>query len=134
MTILENRELTACIKGVAKMKLNRDDIIKALECGVRQNCDGCPLYDALGDSDGACLDIMPPNILSLIKELVEENERLMREKTALECVVATARNQAKNDTVRKMQERLEAACDAPHWCVWLSEIDEIAKEMLEDSK
>jgi hypothetical protein len=61
------------------MELKRDDIIKALECGVRQNCDGCPLYDALGDSDGACLDIMPPNILSLIKELTEENERLRAE-------------------------------------------------------
>ena len=31
------------------------------------------------------------------------------QKTALECIVSTARNQAKADTVRKMQERLKAA-------------------------
>jgi hypothetical protein len=41
----------------------------------------------------------------------EENERLMRYKTALECVVSTARNQAKADTVRKLQERLKAECN-----------------------
>ena len=61
------------------MELNREQIIKALECCTRQNCNGCPLCDALGDSNDACLDIIPPKILSLIKELTEENERLSAE-------------------------------------------------------
>lgn len=42
----------------------------------------------------------------LLYKAEAENDRLMRDKTALECIVETARNQAKADTVRKMQERL----------------------------
>ena len=84
------------------------------------------------------------NVLSLInsqeqriKKLTEENERLMREKTALECVVSTARNQAKADTVRKMQERLISEFDRMHKNNFMTVevrqwiIDQIAKEMLE---
>ena len=75
-----------------------------------------------------------------IKELAEENERLMREKTALECVVSTARNQAKADTVRKMQERLKAEMrntakysfgSREYSVIGEAFIDQIAKEMLE---
>lgn len=70
------------------------------------------------------------------------NERLIREKTALECIVSSARNQAKADTVRKMQERLKAKTHNMYpsidsYClsrkaVFITDIDQIVKEMLEE--
>ena len=58
------------------MELNRDQIIKALECISNTGdvlCAGCDYrkYDGL-----ACHRIGAKNALSLIKELTEENERL----------------------------------------------------------
>lgn len=68
------------------------------------------------------------------KKIAEENERLMREKTALECVVSTARNQAKADTVRKFAERLKALIKSDYINGTreqaMSAIDQIAKELL----
>lgn len=69
-----------------------------------------------------------------------ENERLMREKTALECIVSTARNQAKADTVRKMHERLQAYFGnyVLGYKIPLTEalkaVNQIAKEMIGEGK
>ena len=59
------------------MELNREQIIKALECCVKvegfrdiEICRNCPLHDT------QCAILLPQNALSLIKELTEENERL----------------------------------------------------------
>lgn len=70
-----------------------------------------------------------------------ELDRVMREKTTLECIVATARNIARTDTVKKMQERVESYIDVGHYrsstelCFSESDvvniIRKIAKEMLE---
>ena len=88
-----------------------------------------------------CKECAAQDALALIKELTEENERLKarilaenHSRTQAEEMLANGMDVVKANTVRKMKERLEAACDAPYWCVWLSEIDEIAKEVLEDSK
>lgn len=71
--------------------------------------------------------------------LTEENERLMRDKTALECVVSTARNQAKADTVRKYAEKVyqlifgfvgEKLSEQDKDYIMLR-LGQIAKEMLE---
>ena len=110
------------------MKLNKDQVNKAIKhCVDGEGCRGCP-YEELD----SCVEI--EYLLRRIKELTEENERLMREKTALECIVSTARNQAKTDTVRKMQERLKAQ-KITHKnfgeLVYVEDIDQIAKEMLE---
>lgn len=67
--------------------------------------------------------------------LIGENKRLMRDKTALECVVSTVRNQAKADTVRKMQERLHEQFHdrVAYTRSYVHDtIDQIAKEMLDD--
>ena len=61
------------------MELNRDQVIKALECISRVGdvlCVGCDYrkYDGL-----ACHRIGAKEALSLIKELSEENERLRAE-------------------------------------------------------
>ena len=153
-------------RGHEMTKLNRDHIIKALECWASGNsCEGscCPLFEISPDT---CDRWMGRNALTLINELTqrletlsqsydhlektknellaersrlsEGNERLMREKTALECVVSTARNQAKTDTVKKMQERLKQGCgrvkaEGQSVLVFTeSAFDQIAKEMLEE--
>ena len=119
------------------MELNRDEIIKALECctsGINHKgdipCLDCP-YDECnivgGTSErqitGTCSSWLKKDTLSLIKELIEENERLRAENEALaisevkECeisqmLVYRIRNKHPAvmaviaDTVRKMQERL----------------------------
>ena len=56
----------------------------------------------------------------LARDRKEEIGRLKKEKE-------TARAEA----IEEFAERLRASCDAPYWCVWLSEIDEIAKELTE---
>ena len=53
------------------MKLNREQIIKALECCTGQDCYCCPLDRPNPD----CLVTLPENALTLIKELIEENDR-----------------------------------------------------------
>ena len=121
------------------MELNRKQIIEALECCATDDCAGeqCPFYVDCQ----FCITRISKGALELIKELSqayemlsEENNRLMQEKTALECIVSTARNQAKADTVRKMQERLKAR-KFTHKnfgeLVYVEDIDQIAKEMLE---
>ena len=76
----------------------------------------------------------------LLYKAEAENDRLMRDKTALECIVETARNQAKADTVRKMQERLTLEFDRMHKTNFLTAevrqwiIDQIAKEMIGEGK
>lgn len=139
------------------MELNRDQIIKALECCQKRKCQNCT-YDVFGNPLSNCR--VKKHALALIKELTqahkmlsesydhlektkdkllserarltEENERLMREKTALECIVSTARNQSKADTVRKMQKEIEARCikGGIYPAFVKSTIDQIAKEMI----
>ena len=147
------------------MKLNAEQIKRALECCNSEGhiCGKCPYESVrIGIS---CRDKLIRDALALInsqeqriKELTEENERLiticetkidllkkteaenerlMRDKTNLECIVTSARNLEKSDTVRKMQERL-TSCFCPD-CDYSGHdvrrvIDQIAKEMLEDKQ
>ena len=56
------------------MELNREQIIKALDCClVESNCTGCPLHHQY-ETD--CLKYAGKKALSLINELTEENESL----------------------------------------------------------
>lgn len=65
-------------------KMNREQIIKALECCyVNGNCKGCPLYLS-GDLHSNCIKKAAVDALALIKELTEENERLKAERDTLE--------------------------------------------------
>lgn len=59
------------------MELNREQIIKALECcGTNdKSCSSCPL----AKDYSPCSKTMADNALSLIKELTEENQRLRSE-------------------------------------------------------
>ena len=110
------------------MKLNREQIVKALECCTSDTgCSGCPRFlSLLGCSRQNMADA-----LALIRELTEEKERLERENARYEAEnnaefnkwlkleEATKRHHAelfqeakiavRADTVRKMQERLKKA-------------------------
>lgn len=58
--------------GEQTMELNREQIIKALECCLEENyCATCPAIDYCGGVDN-----LTEKALSLINELTEENERL----------------------------------------------------------
>ena len=131
------------------MELNREQIIKALECClVESNCTGCPLHHQY-ETD--CLKYAGEKALSLIKELTEDNEAQAETITNL---IDTIKNvsgvkeeyeafigglkpkidEIRADTVRKMQERLNAQ-KFTHKnfgeLVYVDDIDKIAKEMLE---
>ena len=128
------------------MELNREQIVKALECCSKKKwskCSGCPREA----EDALCMYRLCSDALALIRELTEENERLEKEVDRLSQVVLYHDGitemevaEAKADTVRKMQERLKARYKLPqsnevssispfqlHEC-----IDQIAKELLEE--
>lgn len=116
------------------MELNRDQIIKALECClVESNCMGCPLHYQY-ETD--CLKYAGEKALSLIKKLNEENERLRDTAYRLECEV----HRERADTVRKMLQRIKEDAIAvsllsnpPKFMLEIREdaLDQIAKEILE---
>ena len=100
-------------------ELNREQIIKALECCIKTQCENCC---NLGDwhEQWNCMTNLMSKALTLIKELTEENERW------------------RADTVRKMQERLkaDAVTIQDHTgklgvVVGVGNIDDVAREMLE---
>lgn len=119
------------------MELNREQIIKALECCQKRKCQSCT-YDVFGNSLSNCR--VKKHALTLIKELTEERtdhitqlvaqdvqisnlkdeiarlrDKLERTDRALSVMdkahkeLFTESFKIKADTVRKMQERLKEA-------------------------
>lgn len=120
-------------------ELNREQIIKALECCIKNQCENC-CQCGNWHEQWNCMTFLMKNAVALIKELTEENEKLHASYTelTLKCASLTEENerlrgfnsakcedcagctswkcdcanieaQAKADTVRKMQERLKNA-------------------------
>ena len=144
------------------MELNREQIIKALECCASEEyiCTQCPIDEKIKD-DCECGKVVARNVLSLVKELTEENERLRAEANKLDALcdelgvdidvklkhiyeledklkaekadVMYFKDQIRADTVKKMQERLNKECliDRGYEVLLEGTIDQIAKEMLE---
>ena len=131
------------------MKLNREQIIKALECCISgDDCTLCPLCD-----ERSCPCVLNENALSLIKELTEENERLKGLRTIDErykfCNLIgdtlvynktledynKFRANWRADTVRKMLDRItEHATNGFPRKVRLDVVEQIGKEILEGTK
>lgn len=114
-------------------KLNREQIIKALECCTRQDCDRCPLDRPNPD----CLVTLPQNALDLIKELIEERDRCLKALSVLSDNIGLLKDKAKADAVQKMHEKLKAELNE-HYSLYFRVlsgelIDQIAKEMLEEN-
>lgn len=96
---------------------------------IRQLCDECDAFEKAADQ-------LVEHYETIIREKDAEIERLMREKTALECVVATARNQGRAEAITEFADRLKQASYADctitgyrHFIVDIKDIDQIAKEM-----
>lgn len=114
------------------MELNKEQIIKALECcryGGR--CAECAAFDTPN-----CVAIVNEHAIAHIKELTEENESLC---AANAHILGTLLNEIKADTVREFAERLiytlcinnEENTEIFDYAYTLETIDQIAKEMLE---
>ena len=56
------------------MELNREQIIKALECCENEFCDACDNCPSPPNTSGNCVVFVMRDALALIKELTEENE------------------------------------------------------------
>lgn len=131
-------------------ELNREQIIKALECCSEQEyCGDCPY-----DNECMGMEFLILDALSLINSQEQDKEKLgllideiVKEKRELfeENKMLTAENERlRADTVRKMQERVESYIDVGHYRppteICFSELDvvniirKIAKEMLEEGK
>lgn len=128
------------------MELNRQQIIKALECCGRigeypHNCGGCPMPKTL-DNRGRfyCRAFLAQDALALIRELTEENERLSRTRYMVypdgRTEMIPTVESVRDDTVRKMQNRLKAKFyiqgNPEYFTVCEELIDRVAKEMLEE--
>jgi hypothetical protein len=144
--------------GEQPMELNKEQIIKALECCASEKyiCEQCPIEQKIKD-DCECGEVVARNALALIKELTEENERLRAEKEAenkelfhrwkkiadetadrYEGLYQDAKKSLVASTVRNMQERLRARRvsygNITFKVVPIDDIDQIAKEMVEGEK
>lgn len=146
-------------------ELNRDQVVKALECCASPTnmCKDCPMPEEVKD-DCRCMETISRNALALIKELAEENKAISdryaiqvvtaieldkqvqklteeneRLRTQVEMWKSTAYcekdrgERTKADTVRKIQEEIEARCikGGIYPAFVKSTIDQIAKEMIE---
>jgi hypothetical protein len=122
------------------MELNREQIIKALECCSKTNCKECP-YTPSGKVDIfdiTCSINMARDTLTLIKELTEENERLktptylLRFDGGVELMPTI--ESIRDDAVRKMQEKIRAKSEYGTINMSPWQLDQIAKEVLEENK
>lgn len=120
------------------MELNREQIIKALEClsGNRDiECEKCYFYWH-GGRERSCRYGVSEAALSLIKELTEENERFSQSLANSKLILANS----KADTVRKMQDKLKAVAyfrvDATVkdrvFVASVDDINQVAKEMVDE--
>ena len=102
------------------MELNREQIIKALECLNDKHdriCDACPVCRLTDRGHRSCKHVILDEAVALIKELTEENERLSTalaeydHKTAIriseEYVTADAYEELQEQNERLREEVIE---------------------------
>lgn len=125
------------------MELNRDQIIKALECCTHIGtgglvdcvCDECPY--CIGKDDCRNLDAYA---LALINELTEEKKRLRKENDLLHSTRKNHFNRAQRNVILAIQERFTMRFgtytdgDMTPIKEVFSLLDKFEKEMLEDAE
>lgn len=119
------------------MELNRDQIIKALECCASSTsseaCDGCPFNEMeLCDRESNAIE---KHALALIKELTEDNENLNK---TISNLLETIKD-IKSDTLRSMRTQVNNKAVFPdgtreHGYITLKVFDGIVEEMLKNKK
>ena len=143
------------------MELDREQIIKALECCASPEylCEECPI-DQNKKDDCICGQFLAKNALAIIKELTEENERLRAERDVLDSLVKDLRGrnkglqsaneslakdlgiledelnecvQIKADTVREMHSEIERRCiEGGIYPAFVAKVvEDVEREMLE---
>ena len=107
------------------------EIIKALECCIKDDCDNCP------NSFGNCYSNLAGYALDLIKRQQAEIERLNGEKENLRCVIDDLCNNteyAKSEAVKEFAQRVKNTFyyhfDELIPSIMADEIDNIIKEMV----
>ena len=80
--------------------MDREKIIKALECCANNDCTQCHYHK----QEDECVDLLAYNTLSLIKELAEDNEYL---KTALTACEARYDSRKESDLEEVLELRLK---------------------------
>ena len=123
-------------------KITDDEVIKALECHADESyrCEICPYRECGGCSLGMSRDALAlinrqkaslQEVITLNSKLEAENAKLQR---LLDFYEETSGNKkAKTEAIKEFAERLIDKCTDPHWCVWMSEIDDLVKEMTEEN-
>lgn len=122
------------------MKFNKEQIINALECCTNDCCRSCPIRQP----DATCVGKLMKNALALINELTEENEKLQDFiKEVQEYNEAWVEDNGKlrkemkalkTDTVQKMQDKIRAKSEYGTINISPWQLEQIAKEVLEESK
>jgi hypothetical protein len=123
--------------------MNDNDIKKALECCINDDCEDCPLHgENAPDVYGNCVQNTKRNALDLINRQKAEierlqNERIERIRELTEVVYDKEIAEAKSEAIKEFAERLENELgDAflrENNCV-TTIIDNLVKEMTEGSK
>jgi hypothetical protein len=112
-------------------KFEGEKVKKALRCCAQPDpiCKECPYYDA--DLKYPCADHLKWAALNVIDRQEAKLEDLLE-------IVFMDRSEAiknlKAEAIKEFAERLIKKCDAPHWCVWMSEIEDLKEEMTEEQK
>lgn len=73
------------------------------------------------------------NVKGFIETLDKQRAEIERLEKHLVFEIESAYDRGAKAAVKEFAERLIEKCDAPHWCVWMSEIDDLVKEMTEVS-
>lgn len=117
--------------------MEKEKIVKALECCASGTCGGCTFYDAgeFGDIE-KCTKALAAASLSLHREQEKRIEELTLEYAGFEAGAKDAANFIQAATVRNMHDEIKRRLlkggiyPAFVACV----IDNVAREMLEDQK
>ena len=88
-------------------ELNREQIVKALECCASDGCEFCP--NSRMPAAANCVLFTMGNALSLINELTEENARLRAQNETLEIIEKDLR--FRNNELQKANEGLAKNCE-----------------------
>ena len=125
--------------------MERDEIIKALECHIKRRCYDCPIgKEDIQTLNRPCSTMIAENALALIKELIEEaanwridaeNFRNERDELVEENERLKAEKSAALDTFAEKLKRYYNALDGRTPAVLVAyHIDQIKEEMLKTDK
>lgn len=101
-----------------------NDVMRELECAIEAGC-------------GVFCEVEVTVLKyarSILREQYAEIERLQGALEAEKRHNKKALANARAEAITEFADRLIKKCDAPHWCVWMSEIEDMAREMKEGQK